>query len=61
MGGSHGEQELLELVFCNLSSLWQSIHAMMPDFHIDMTILDKHMQVVMVHDVRRKDCHRMHM
>ncbi len=45
-----GEQELLELVIGNLSSFWQSIHAT-PDF---MAIVDKHMQVVMVRDVRGK-------
>ncbi len=32
-----GEQELLVLVIGNLSSLWQSIHAML-DFHIDIAL-----------------------
>ncbi len=45
------------MVIGNLAGLQESIHAL-PDFDIDMAIVDKGMQVVVVHDGRGKDCHR---
>jgi len=44
------------LVIGNLASLRESIHAP-PDFDIDVAIVDKGMQLVVVHDGRGKDCH----
>jgi len=40
----------------DLAHLREPIHAL-SDFHIDMAIVDKGMQLVVVHDVRREDCH----
>jgi len=44
------EQKLLELVIGNFASLWQSIHTL-ANFDIDMAMVDKCMEDVVVHDV----------
>ncbi len=42
-------EQALEVVISEASGLWEAIHAF-PDFHIDMAIVDKVMEIVMVHD-----------
>jgi len=44
------------LVIGDLAHLREPIHAP-SDFHIDMAIVDKGMQLIVVHDVRQEDYH----
>jgi len=48
---------VLELIVGKLACLWEAVHAAL-DFHVDMAIVDKCMQLVVVHDVRREDSNR---
>jgi len=43
------------LVIGNLAGLWEAIHPT-ANFDVDMTIVDKWVEIVVLHDVRRKDC-----
>jgi len=43
------------LVIGNLASLREAIHPT-ANFNIDMTIVDNGVEIVVLHDVRRKDC-----
>jgi len=47
---------LLELIISKLACLREAIHAA-SDLHVDMAIVDKCMQLVVVHDFGREDSH----
>ena len=44
-----GKEQALEVFIGNAASLWEAIRAF-PDFHIDMSIVDKVMELVVFHD-----------
>jgi len=44
-----GKEEALEVFVGDAAGLWEAIHAF-SDFHIDMAIVDKVMELVVVHD-----------
>ncbi len=44
-----GKEQALEVFVGNAASLWEAVHAFL-DFDIDVAIVDKVMELVVVHD-----------
>ncbi len=44
-----GKEQALEVFIGEASNLWEAVHAF-PDFHIDVAIVDKVVEFVMIHD-----------
>ncbi len=44
-----GKEQALEVFVGSAAGLWEAIHAF-PDYHIDVSIVDKVMELVVVHD-----------